>query len=734
MTGKRHAPGSNSSTESSSSHPLRKPRKFQKQMYSASEATHSRTDMSMEASPAHVDTPFPRSGKPLASIRQGKRQGGNGSKMNSKQYETVRLNVHGRRKEFYPPTVFDSDDDGAKPDKVLKLDWVYGYRGKDARCNLFVISASGELLYFVGAVAVLYDRRKEIQRHYCGHNEDITSMALHPGKRLVASGQLSGKTSDSASHVRIWDTISLSTYSIIGLGVFQAGISSVSFSVQSQGDFVLVVDDGEKHTLSVWDWQNSKLAAKTTTTTDMVVWGRFHNLDDSILVTYGKRHIYFWRLVWTSRQEGEGRIIRDKESGIFRDDIPKFVTSLAFSPLGDVVVGDSNGNITVWSRDETDAFRINHACSDHTKNAHKKSVFSLCFLEDGTLLSGGGSEIKTWDSENYYRMIKERALPDSAGYIRTLVPVSESDADGALYIGTTKNFVLEGSLQHKFKFVIQGHSDKLWALAVHPKEPCFFTAGFDMQVCRWSTIMHTVAWRIQVEKPCVSMTIDPSGNLLVVGTTDGKLIVMSAGNGSNISATQVSLDKITVVRFSPNGQTVSAGCQDGTVCLYEVMDDGFYLRKIGNLQGHKNAVTQMDWSSDNKFLQTVSADYDLFFWEVEDLNHVTSVRAMRDVDWSTQTCVLSYNIIGPWTNLKAGEDIRCVSRSGFREYLAVGTNSGSVKLYKYPSSCQKAQCYSKKSFSSQVTSVQFAMEDRYIISAGGTEAVLMQWALKPLLS
>lgn len=46
-------------------------------------------------------------------------------------------------------------------------------------------------------------------------------------------------------------------------------------------------------------------------------------------------------------------------------------------------------------------------------------------------------------------------LPDSAGYIRTLVPVSESDADGSLYIGTTKNFVLEGSLQHKFKFVIQ---------------------------------------------------------------------------------------------------------------------------------------------------------------------------------------------------------------------------------------------------------------------------------------
>lgn len=48
----------------------------------------------------------------------------------------------------------------------------YGYRGIDARRNLWVLP-SGELLYYVAAVAVLLDREEESQRHYTGHTEDI---------------------------------------------------------------------------------------------------------------------------------------------------------------------------------------------------------------------------------------------------------------------------------------------------------------------------------------------------------------------------------------------------------------------------------------------------------------------------------------------------------------------------------------------------------------------------------
>lgn len=48
----------------------------------------------------------------------------------------------------------------------------HGYRGIDARRNLWVLP-SGELLYYVAAVAVLLDRDEDAQRHYTGHTEDI---------------------------------------------------------------------------------------------------------------------------------------------------------------------------------------------------------------------------------------------------------------------------------------------------------------------------------------------------------------------------------------------------------------------------------------------------------------------------------------------------------------------------------------------------------------------------------
>ena len=50
---------------------------------------------------------------------------------------------------------------------------------------------------------------------------------------------------------------------------------------------------------------------------DTVVWCSFHPDDCSILLTYGKQHLYFWKLRWSSGVGTTGKIYRDKKSGIF---------------------------------------------------------------------------------------------------------------------------------------------------------------------------------------------------------------------------------------------------------------------------------------------------------------------------------------------------------------------------------------------------------------------------------
>lgn len=69
----------------------------------------------------------------------------------------------------------------------------------------------------------------------------------------------------------------------------------------------------------------------------------FHPMDRQSIVTCGKSHISFWTL------DANGTLY--KRLGLFENrDKPKYVTCLAFTQSGDIVSGDSNGNIIVWDR------------------------------------------------------------------------------------------------------------------------------------------------------------------------------------------------------------------------------------------------------------------------------------------------------------------------------------------------------------------------------------------------
>ena len=46
------------------------------------------------------------------------------------------------------------------------------YRGKDARSNLYLLP-TGELIYFVASIVVLFNPELNKQRHYLGHTEEV---------------------------------------------------------------------------------------------------------------------------------------------------------------------------------------------------------------------------------------------------------------------------------------------------------------------------------------------------------------------------------------------------------------------------------------------------------------------------------------------------------------------------------------------------------------------------------
>ncbi|XP_072175162.1 echinoderm microtubule-associated protein-like 2 [Diadema setosum] len=674
--------------------------------------------------------------KPLGARRKEKRE----TKGQKFLPAPVSVEIHGQLREFLPPS-----DDGPKhsdklPAKKLKLDWVYGYRGFDARNNLFSLP-SGELLYFVGAIAILFDRDLGEQRHYLGHNEDIQSMAVHPSGAYVATGQMAGQLPDSTpsdvaichcAHVRVWEVQSLCTHAILGLDFFSEGIACLSFSNENNGEWLLAVEQGGDHVISVWHWQEDRIhtksneyqlhdAASTQANTDAIVCGAFHPFDDSTVVTAGRHHLYFWTLL-------DNRLVRDKRSGVWDSDKPAYVTCLEFSHTGDVLTGDSSGNITVWEKDNDSSFKLRYK----VQHAHERSVFALCMLEDGTLISGGGLDrrLLAWDSLSGYTFSNvERLFPDSAGGIRTIAPVNPGSPDGKIVIGTTRNHIMEGSLQTKFIYVLQGHSEELWSLAAHPTKPIFATAGYDQYVITWKADAHKVLWKVHAEKCCVCCAFNPTGSVLAVGTTAGRFMVHSATDGMHVSSVQVGKEQIDVIQYSADGSLLALGSHDHFIYVFSVMDEGQVYRKLGVLEGHASFVTHLDWSVDGAYLQSVSGNYDLLFWDVDSMQRVKN-SITRDVEWNTHSCILGYAVMGIWPQRDKGTDVDAVARSPSNRILVAGDNLGAISTYKYPCVSVKARSMDIKHHSSHVTAIQFLHGgDHQLVTAGGHDAVVMQFAL-----
>lgn len=57
---------------------------------------------------------------------------------------------------------------------------------------------------------------------------------------------------------------------------------------------------------------------------------------------------------------------------------------------------------------------------------------------------------------------------------------------------------------------------------------------------------------------------------------------------------------------------------------------------------------------------------------------------MRDVEWASNTCTISFSTIGIWPENADGTDVNHCDRSRNSRLLATADDFGKVKLYSYP--------------------------------------------------
>ncbi|CAH2328196.1 echinoderm microtubule-associated -like 1 isoform X2 [Pelobates cultripes] len=625
----------------------------------------------------------------------------------------IKMFLRGRPVTMYMPKdnieSYNLEAKNELPAKKLKLEWVYGYRGRDCRSNLYLLP-TGETVYFIASVVVLYNVEEQLQRHYTGHNDDIKCLAVHPDKITIATGQVAGTSKDGKQlppHVRVWDSVTLNTLHVIGMGFFDRAVTCVAFSKSNGGGNLCAVDDSNDHVLSVWDWQKEERLSDVKCSNEAVFGADFHPTDTNIIVTCGKSHLYFWTL------EGNALI---KKQGLFeKQEKPKFVLCVTFSENGDTITGDSSGNLLVWGKGTN---RISHAI----QSAHDGGIFALCMQRDGTLVSGGKDrKLISWDGN--YQKLNKTEIPEQFGPIRT---VAEGKGDVVL-IGTTRNFVLQGTLSGDFHTITQGHTDELWGLAAHSLKPQFLTCGHDRQITLWDSTCHRPIWSKIIDDPAQSSGFHPSGSVVAIGTLTGRWFVLDTETKDLVTVHTDGNEQLSVMCYSPDGNFLAIGSHDNYIYIYAVNDNGRKYSRIGKCSGHSSFITHLDWSVNSQYLMSNSGDYEILYWIPTACKQVVSVETTRDLEWATYTCTLGFQVFGVWPEGSDGTDLNAICRSNDKKLLATGDDFGKVHLFSYPCSQFRASGHAYGGHSSHVTNVGFLYEDSHLISIGGKDMSIMQW-------
>ncbi|XP_017794409.1 PREDICTED: echinoderm microtubule-associated protein-like 2 isoform X3 [Habropoda laboriosa] len=675
--------------------------------YQSTGSLHSDSPSSSSVSP--VPSPSPRATPlPVTSTRE---------MQYNEEENTVRMYLRGRPVVLYVPTPlvesYDLHKVNTPPQSKLKLDWVYGYRGRDCRNNLYLLP-TGETVYFVAAVVVLYNMEEHSQRHYLGHTDDIKCIAIHPNKLVVATGQVCGTDRrDAMPHIRIWNSVSLTTLCVIGNGEFDGSICCLSFSKADGGNYLCAIDETSDHNISIWDWQKGERGTKVTETkcsVDTVVCAEWHPLERNQIVSCGKGHVSFWSL------DNGGMLY--KRMGIFESrEKPRYVTCVAFNQSGDVLTGDSNGNIIVWGRGTNTISKI-------VRNIHEGSIFSICVLKDGFIVTGGGKDGKILYFDESLNLTEEEAqIEDHFGGIRTLAEGRGSQ----LLIGTTRNCILVGDVRMGFNPAMLGHAEEVWGLAAHPTLPQFATAGYDRLLQMWDSLSHTVVWSKDIGEQAQSIGFSPDGNVMVVGCNAGKWLAIDSETRQLYSLHIDGSEPIQVIRFSPDGTLLALGSRDNYIYIYQVNEDATKYSRVGRCMGHSSFITHLDWSVDGQYLRSNSGDYELLYWNPGVCRQIPQPSIMKDMEWASHTCVISFETIGVWPEGADGTDVNNCTRSSDSKLLATGDDFGKVKLFSYPACQPKSLCHAYGGHSSHVTNVSFLQDNTRLISTGGNDTSVLQW-------
>uniref|UniRef100_A0A4W6DSW6 EMAP like 6 n=1 Tax=Lates calcarifer TaxID=8187 RepID=A0A4W6DSW6_LATCA len=583
------------------------------------------------------------------------------------------------------------------PDKLLKnnvtkkkkvveelvLEHVFGYRGFDCRNNLHYLNDGADIIFHTAAAVVIQNLSAGTQSFYLEHTDDILCLTVnqHPKyQNIIATGQIA-----------VW-------------------------FLRATGKLLLSVGVEPEHTITVWRWQEGTKVTSKGGHAERIFVVEFRPDSDTQFVSVGIKHIKFWTLVGGSLMYKKGVI------GSVEDGRMQTMLSVAFGANNLTFTGAINGDVYVWRE---------HFLVRVVAKAHSGPVFTMyTTLRDGLIVTGGkerptkeGGAVKLWDQE----MKRCRAFQLETGQPVENVR-SVCRGKGKILVGTKDGEIIEvGEKNAASNTMINGHTQGgIWGLATHPFKDVFISASDDGTIRIWDLADKKLLNKVSLGHPAKCTSYSPNGEMVSIGMENGEFIILLVNSLTVWGKKRDRSVAIQDIRFSPDIRFLAVGSVESAVDFYD-LSLGPSLNRIGYCKDIPGFVIQIDFSADSKHIQVSTSTYTRQVHEVPSGKIVTEQSVLERITWATWTSILGDEVLGVWPRNAEKADVNCACVSHAGVNLVTGDDFGLIKLFEFP--CSEKFAKHKRYFghSAHVTNIRFSCDDKYIISAGGSDCSLFVW-------
>jgi WD40 repeat protein len=231
-----------------------------------------------------------------------------------------------------------------------------------------------------------------------------------------------------------------------------------------------------------------------------------------------------------------------------------------------------------------------------------------------------------------------------------------------------------------------------------------------------------------------AITTSKLHNHVAVANNQGDIMIFMEDDFTNcIAKLKHPQEWVEAIEYSPDSRFLAVGAHDDTIYIYKISTDGKYSLHYKIEYMHSSAVTALDWSKDSKYLRAIDQAYAKMFYDITECVHIKDgASVLTDpAIWETSTCKLGWYSSGVFRAGMDGSDINAIDSNEDRSLVAVGDDSGTLCVYRYPVRAQHHDCVRLGGHSSHVSKVRFFEngnpEDARILTAGGYDRSYIQW-------